>query len=97
MGESGAAGRDGELAAIQWVRNDIEPEMTRRMSDSIQEGRLLLNLRAEADPEVLTGIVKRALETLRGQAELAEKHYAAFKPSPPKPTHRVTELAGSLL
>lgn len=83
---------DGALAAIQWVRVGSEPEFTLRLEKLITRGHMLLNLRAEAKPEVLTAIVDQALATVKSQALLHKRVYAAFKPAPPKPTHRVEEL-----
>ena len=58
MLETGALGRttsprSGGMAAVQWVRSDIEPELTRKMETPWTGGRLLINLRAEGDPDVL--------------------------------------------
>lgn len=85
-----------ELGAIQWVRTSSEPELTRSLAEPFTGGRLLLNLRAEADPAVLTGIVEEAFETVSGQVQIRKKEYAAFKPAPPKPTYRMTQGEGAL-
>ena len=82
---------DGGLAALQWVRTDSEPEFTQRLECPVEQGRLLLNLRAEAEPEWLTSVVNEAVQAVRLTAELREVAFSAFKPSPPTPTHRVTE------
>ena len=81
------------LAAIQWVRTGSDPEFTQRLAGPVAGGRLLLNLRAEAEPEFLSQAVKGALAAARRKAAVTEVNYAAFKPSPPKPTHRLTEPA----
>ena len=80
------------LGVIQWVRSGIAPEFTQRFDGPVRGGRLLLNLRAEAAPEFLSQAVKKALAAVSGEAVLREVEYAAFQPSPPKPTHRLTEV-----
>lgn len=79
-----------ELAAIQWVRNDAEPEFTLRMSGPIDRGTLLLNLRAEGEPQILSAAVSGALDIAGAEAVFRHVQLSAFKPSPPKPTHRLT-------
>ena len=83
----------GEIGAIQWVETRNEPEFTRRLSEPFTGGTLLLNLRAEAAPEVLSAVVEDAFASVSGQVRMKRREYAAFKPSPPKPTHRLTEMA----
>jgi G3E family GTPase len=75
MLETGALGRttsprSGGMAAVHWVRSDIEPELTRKMERPWTGGRLLINLRAEADPDVLAAdtfaVLADQLEDMRG-------------------------------
>jgi G3E family GTPase len=79
-----------ELAAIQWVRTSAKPEITRSLAEPFTTGRMLLNLRAEADPNVLTAIIEKALQSIADQVQIRKREYAAFKPAPPNPTHRMT-------
>ena len=85
----------GENGAIQWVETRSEPEFTRRLSEPFTGGTLLLNLRVEAAPDVLSAVVEGAFESVSGQVRVKRREYAAFKPSPPKPTHRLTETASA--
>lgn len=83
-------GQMGSLGAIQWVRTGSEPEFTQRLPGAIRAGRLLLNLRAEAEPEFLSDAVTRAIKAIGREIKVETVAYSAFKPSPPKPTHRLT-------
>ena len=52
---------------------------------------LVLNLRAAGAPEVLLGIVDRAVAEIPGK--VAAMHRQAFRPAAPRPEHRFTALA----
>lgn len=88
---------DGEetdmLGTIQWVRSDSEPEFTQRLPEPLRTGRLLLNLRAEADPEFLSEAIERAIAATGPQLAVRKVHYSAFKPAPPSPTHRMRNVS----
>ncbi|MDB6070011.1 MAG: Cobalamin biosynthesis protein, partial [Verrucomicrobiales bacterium] len=80
------------MAAVQWVRNGGVPEVTRRMAGALTGGRLLVNLRAEGDPDVLAA---ETFAVLADQLErmprlvltsLGSQH---FRPGKPVPVHRV--------
>jgi len=80
-----------DLAVINLIRNDHSPEMSQLIGDRVAAGQLIVNLRAEADPELLRGELSRALVEVfpGGGAALAEiEHVEAFKPGQPSPTHR---------
>ncbi len=59
---------------------------------ALRSGRLLINLRAEAEPERLSEIVSGALAaTLKGiRHDITE--FACFKPGQPIPTQRIEAL-----
>ncbi|MCS1410119.1 MAG: Zinc-binding GTPase YeiR [Verrucomicrobia subdivision 3 bacterium] len=82
----------GGLAVINLVRNDIVPELGQRLDDALQEGQLILNLRAEAAPEMLEGIVRAALEEITlarvNGLSLVVDDLERFRPGRPEPTHR---------
>ena len=84
----------GELASMQLTRTAEEPRFTRELESEIgSEGAVLtINLRAEADPDLLERCV---LAALRGDARIALDFgkAEAFRPGQPTPTHRVTSLA----
>ena len=97
MLETGALGRttsprSGGMAAVQWVRSDIEPEFTRKMETPWTGGRLLINLRAEGDPDVLAADTFAVLaDWLEGMPEIVMTSICTehFRPGKPVPMHRV--------
>jgi hypothetical protein len=54
---------------------------------------LLLNVRAAGEPEALQSVVERHLFDLPGKLEI--RSMQCFKPSPPRPEHRMREVAGT--
>jgi len=82
----------GDLASVHLVRTDFVPELAFRLEDPVTRGQLLINLRAEAAPDLLAAVVQRALwivtqqfPTLRATLD----HLDHFRPAPPMPTHRL--------
>jgi G3E family GTPase len=80
-----------ELAALNLARTDALPEASYRLQAPIDEGELIVNLRAEGDPDllrevVLTSIHQRAAETA---PRATIEHVEHFRPGRPVPTHRV--------
>jgi hypothetical protein len=86
----------GEIASVNLVRNDNVPESGMSLDEPSTGGQLIINLRAEADPEILLGAVRDSLEAVRlrffglGATLDHEEH---FRPGKPVPTHRDTEVA----
>jgi len=82
----------GDLAVVNVVRNDIVPELGQRLDDSMQNGQLILNLRAESDPEVLESLVRATFDSIAqaNQNGLVLKidDLERFRPGRPEPTHR---------
>ena len=83
----------GAIAAMSLVRNDFVPELSLELEDRVQSGQLIINLRAEAAPELLREIVTESLHALPG-AEAKLEHIEAFRPGYPTPTHRFTSALG---
>jgi G3E family GTPase len=87
------AGDPYEIAAINLVRGDSQPELSHRLYEPLEDGELLLNIRAEVDPDTLEEAATAALE-----AEIAiargllfrVAHLEHFRPGMPVPTHRMT-------
>ena len=82
----------GGMAAVQWMRSGSEPEMTRRMEGALTGGRLLINLRAEGDPDVLVAETFAVLDGQMGRLPglvLSAVESQHFRPGKPVPTHRV--------
>lgn len=85
------ASRDSDLAVLNVVRNDGAGELSHRLAAPIESGELIINLRAEADPELLRSATVTALESVRkGKIVLAVEHLENFRPGKPQPTHRLS-------
>ena len=81
-------GRD--IGVLNLVRRDGEAEVSHLLKEPLSSGELLINLRAEADPEVLRQAVAGALAVSGCQAEIA--HLEHFRPAKPQPTYRMAHL-----
>jgi G3E family GTPase len=82
----------GDLAVINLVRSDIVPELSMRIEEPVEEGQLIINLRAEGAPELLETAVRAATEQLgRDVPGLHARldHLESFRPGKPEPTHRL--------
>jgi Ni2+-binding GTPase involved in maturation of urease and hydrogenase len=80
-----------DLAVVNLVRTDGRTEFQHRLAEDLSDGELILNLRAEGDPETLKTMTVSALEeTGRGlRVEAAVEHLEHFRPGRPEPTHRM--------
>ncbi len=83
----------GEIAVVNLVRNDFVPELSMKLESPVESGQLIINLRAEAAPDVLQAVVREGLSTaatafpgLRATLD----HLEHFRPGKPSPTHRFT-------
>ena len=83
----------GAIAAMSLVSNDLVPELSLELEDPVQSGQLIVNLRAEAAPELLRETVTEALRGLPG-VEAKLEHIETFRPGRPTPTHRFTNAFG---
>ncbi|MDB4662904.1 CobW-like GTP-binding protein [Verrucomicrobiales bacterium] len=82
-----------EIGAINLVRGNSEPELSHHLIDPLDDGELLLNIRAETAPETLEGAATAAIEAeLKTALGLTYKitHTEHFRPGMPTPTHRMT-------
>jgi len=89
------AGTDHELSAVQSVSNTEEPKMTRNADAPFTGGKLLINLRGEADPDILLAEVFKALsEAVERHPDVKLEHVRSehFRPAQPVPTHRVAKI-----
>jgi G3E family GTPase len=82
---------DTDLAAANLVGEESVSELSHRLSEGVERGELIINLRAEADPLLLKTICLDALRELTEDARLAVSitHQDAFRPGRPTPTHRI--------
>ena len=83
------AGND--LAVLNLVRNDVQPELSHALAEPLLAGVLIVNLRAEVDPEFLRDATVQALEASAKTTKLSATvdHLEAFRPGRPTPTHRL--------
>jgi hypothetical protein len=83
------AGADlGGIVSIHLVGNDDVPQLSGELPEPIQSGQMILNLRAQADPEMLHAAVTRALLTLMEKSpELFARmeNSEHFRPAPLQP------------
>lgn len=86
---------DGRLGTVNQVMSGVDAEVSRSFAASLRNGRITVNLRAEADPERL----QKAVEDCFSLAELGGRVWdcrivemAAFKPGQPVPVERVRSL-----
>jgi Ni2+-binding GTPase involved in maturation of urease and hydrogenase len=82
-----------EIAAINLVRGDSLPELSHHLYEPIEDGELLLNIRAEVDPatleEAAIGALEETIAIDRG-IMFRVVHLEHFRPGMPTPTHRLT-------
>ena len=85
-------GLGDQIATVNLVRLESEPEVSHRLPERIRRGEIILNLRAEAAPETLRSAVEEVLERLRREKNVALRldHVECFRPARPEPTHRVS-------
>ena len=80
-----------DLAVINLVRNDFVPELSQTLGASIAGGQLIINLRAEAKPELLRAALLATLAGVfpaEGSVRAQLEHLESFQPGQPMPTHR---------
>lgn len=90
-----APDEDGsDLAVANLVRGDAAAELSHRLNDPLDAGELILNLRAEADPELLKATVLAALDAVAGNFSVTceVEHLEHFRPGKPTPTHRLAGI-----
>jgi G3E family GTPase len=80
-----------DLAVLNLVRTDAQPESPYRLADDLAAGELIVNLRAEGDPSQLNDIAVAALEAVARESRvvIAVEHIEHFRPGRPQPTHRM--------
>jgi hypothetical protein len=86
----------GDLAVLNLVSSDREPELGHRLQDDLVSGELIMNLRAEGDPEILQRAVRQALATETARAGIIAEvvHMEHFRPARPSPTYRMATVEG---
>ncbi len=85
----------GDIAVINLVRNDFVPELSVTLEHAVNSGQVIINLRAEEDPERLATSLRESVAELHGQVpglQAKLEHLEKFRPGKPTPTHRVGNL-----
>ena len=80
----------GMLSVVSLVGTDRAPDLRESLLDRVDGGELVLNLRAEADPQRLKDVALAALAEA-GEVRSALEHVECFRPARPVPTHRLEE------
>ena len=87
-----------DVAVLSLVRTDDPPYLAREVSEPIQRGEMILNIRAEANPALLHESVNRALMVLMERSPdlfARMQHSEHFRPGKAKPTHRIMTVENS--
>jgi Ni2+-binding GTPase involved in maturation of urease and hydrogenase len=84
----------GDIAALNLVGSDREPELSHTLQDDLRSGELIVNLRAEGDPELLRSAMLETLAavTSRHGARGEPVHMEHFRPARPTPTHHMATV-----
>jgi Ni2+-binding GTPase involved in maturation of urease and hydrogenase len=84
----------GDIAVLNLVGSDRDAELSHTLQDDMMSGELIVNLRAEGDPELLRSAVLSTLAaaTSRRGARSEPVHIEHFRPARPTPTHHMATV-----
>ena len=83
----------GDLGVLNLVGSDRAAEQPHRLQGDLDNGELIINLRAEGAPDVLHAAVTEALHGIgRFGVSATVAHLEHFRPGRPTPTHRVVTV-----
>lgn len=77
-----------DMGSLSLTRTAGDPEATHTLKAPVSKAKLLINLRAEVDPEFLKSEVTQQVGAIK-QAKATIEEIAAFRPGRPTPTHRM--------
>ncbi len=83
----------GMLAAVSMTSSDGTLDQREALLDAVSAGQLIVNLRAEADPDLLNRLVAEELKICAARHEgltIELEHEEHFRPAPPTPTVRIS-------
>lgn len=89
----------GQSAVLNLVNNDFVPELAQSLPQPCRRGQLIVNLRGEADPEVLENVLNHNLrQALNGIDTITYwlEHLDRFRPAPPTPRWRMSHASSDL-
>jgi Ni2+-binding GTPase involved in maturation of urease and hydrogenase len=80
-----------DLAVLNIVRTDGRAELPYALADDLTDGELIVNLRAEGDPDLLKALAHGGVERAAREMGLTARveHSEHFRPGRPEPTHRM--------
>ncbi|MFT5466015.1 MAG: G3E family GTPase [Verrucomicrobiales bacterium] len=81
-----------EIGAVNLVRDDSKPELSHHLSEPLEDGEILLNMRVESAPEILEATAKAVIEEVLAEKhglEVRISHSEHFRPGMPVPVHRI--------
>ena len=84
----------GDIGVINLVRGDADAFMAHTLAAELSGGELIVNLRAEGDPELLLDTLTTALTRMaaaRHRLDVRFVHSERFRPPKPVPTYRMAE------
>ena len=80
----------GDIGVLNLVRSDGTAELSHSLKEPVRTAELLINLRAEADPDLLRQSVVEALAECAPFAAI--RHAEHFRPAKPQPTYRMAHI-----
>jgi len=89
-----AGDASGRLAALSITATDGTADLREALVDGVRGGELIVNLRAEADPDELRAVVRAALAANSAGVAIEVEHEEHFRPAPPVPPHRDVVAGG---
>ena len=83
-----------DLAVLNLVTTEGRAELAHRLVEDLASGELIVNLRAEGDPDELQAIVAASLAAVSRDTgvQLDVEHREGLRPGRPVPTHRMAAL-----
>jgi hypothetical protein len=80
-----------DLAVLNLVRTDGRAETPHQLAEHLNDGELIVNLRAEDDPEQLRAVAVPAFDRVAREMKVGVEveHIEHFRPGRPEPTHRM--------
>lgn len=87
-------GEAADIAALNLVGSDRQPELSHALQDGLMSGELIMNLRAEGDPELLRSAALDSLSAVTSRQAVRSEpvHMEHFRPARPSPTHRMATM-----
>src|SRR5688572_2654713 len=89
----------GDLAVLNLVGSGRAPEFSHRLHEDVRSGELIINLRAEGDPQILHDIlINEVMPAVCRQVGVTASivHIEHFRPAKPSPTHRFATAASAV-